>query len=153
MWSKLTTKKQQTLTIFEKQFYLRERPNSQIPKYACPISHNTPIRNRNVHISVPKWCIVGYHSGTAVWWDLWDWSIMSASFYIVKPCWISPSSRMIRYIRRDMARSRWVLLVYRRAGIDPVNSHSGHCRVARRCTWRQKLTHWSLGDVAIILKA
>ena len=38
----------------------------------CPISHNAPLWNRNVHISVPKWCIVGY--GTGALWDLWIWS-------------------------------------------------------------------------------
>ena len=36
-------------------------------------SHNAPVWNRNVHISVLKWCIVGYE--TSVLWDLRDWSI------------------------------------------------------------------------------
>ena len=32
-------------------------------KYTCPKPHNSPLRNRNVHISVPVWCIVGYGTG------------------------------------------------------------------------------------------
>ena len=35
-----------------------------------PISHNMPFCIRNVHISVTKWCIVGYGNGAL--WDLWD---------------------------------------------------------------------------------
>ena len=38
-------------------------PISRIPKCSSPISHNTPLLNRNVHISVTKWCIVGYGTG------------------------------------------------------------------------------------------
>ena len=41
-------------------------------------SHNAPVPyptihhwNINMHISVPKWCIVGY--GTGALCDLWDW--------------------------------------------------------------------------------
>ena len=34
------------------------RQIGSIPQYTCPISHNTPHWNRNVHVSVPKWCIV-----------------------------------------------------------------------------------------------
>ena len=37
------------------------------------ISRNTILWNRNVHISVPMWCIMGY--GTSAWWYLWDWSL------------------------------------------------------------------------------
>ena len=36
------------------------RPISQIPQCTSPISHNASFCNRNVHISVTKWCIVGY---------------------------------------------------------------------------------------------
>ena len=38
-----------------------------------PISHNASHWNRNVHISVPMWFIVGY--GTGALWDLSDWLI------------------------------------------------------------------------------
>ena len=45
------------------------RPMSQIPQCMRQISHNAPFYNRNVqvHISVIKWCILGYRAGT-----LWD---------------------------------------------------------------------------------
>ena len=46
---------------------------SHIPQYINPISHNTPFCNRNVHISVTKWCIVGCLSDAL--WDLLDGSI------------------------------------------------------------------------------
>ena len=49
------------------------RPISQILECICAISHNAPFCNRNVHISVTKWYIVGY--GTDAFWDLWDGSI------------------------------------------------------------------------------
>ena len=65
---------------------------SQIPQCTCPISHNTPLWNRNVHISVPMWCTVGY--GTGALWDLWDRSILRASVandiivdWTLKPVW------------------------------------------------------------------
>ena len=57
-------------TIFK--LTMQNRPVSQITWCASPISHNAPFCNRNVHISVTKWCIVGYWTGTL--WDLWDWS-------------------------------------------------------------------------------
>ena len=38
---------------------LQNRPVSQIPLCIRHISHNAPFCNRNVHISVTKWCIVG----------------------------------------------------------------------------------------------
>ena len=38
-----------------------------------PISHNALFCNRNVHISVTKWCIVGYVCDAS--WDLWDGSL------------------------------------------------------------------------------
>ena len=44
---------------------------SQIPQCTCLISHNAPHWNRNEHISVPMWCIVGY--GTGALWDLGHW--------------------------------------------------------------------------------
>ena len=40
-----------------------------IPQCACRVSHNAPRWNRSMHISVPKWCIVGY--GTAALRDSW----------------------------------------------------------------------------------
>ena len=43
------------------------RSISQLPQFTCPISHNTQPRNRNVHISVPMWCILGYKAGV-VWY-------------------------------------------------------------------------------------
>ena len=48
-------------------------PDLQIPQFICPESHNAPLWNRNVHISVPNRCIVGY--GTGELWDFLDWSI------------------------------------------------------------------------------
>ena len=59
-------------------------PILQIPQCTCPISYNTPYWNRNVHISVPKWCIVGY--GTGALWDLWGWSTVVASDYWDQNC-------------------------------------------------------------------
>ena len=50
-------------------------PISQIPLCIWQISHNAPFCNRNVHISVTKWCIVGY--GTGALWDLYNRSILS----------------------------------------------------------------------------
>ena len=49
-------------------------PNSQSPQCTSLIFHNAPYCNRNMHISVAKWCVVGYLSN-ALWADLWDWSI------------------------------------------------------------------------------
>ena len=43
------------------------RPISQIPECICAISHNATFCNRNVHISVTKWCIVA---------NLWDICLM-----------------------------------------------------------------------------
>ena len=48
-------------------------PAAQIPQCTSPISHSAPICNRNVHISVTKWCIVGYLA--IALWDLWGGSI------------------------------------------------------------------------------
>ena len=53
---------------------------SEIPQCTCPISHNAPLWNRNVRISVPMWCIVGY--GTGALWDFWIWSIPFTTFSI-----------------------------------------------------------------------
>ena len=44
------------------------RPNSQIPQYTCPITHNAPLRTEMFTL-----CIVGHVSGAL--WDLWDWFI------------------------------------------------------------------------------
>ena len=48
-----------------------KRSISQIPQCTSPISHNAPLCNiyTCVHISVIKWCIVGYLSDAL--WDLW----------------------------------------------------------------------------------
>ena len=43
------------------------------PRIHLTVSCNTPHWNRNVNISVPKWCIVGYRTGALC--DLWDCSI------------------------------------------------------------------------------
>ena len=37
---------------------LNNRPVAQIPQCTGPIAHNAPFCNRNVHMSVTKWCIV-----------------------------------------------------------------------------------------------
>ena len=42
-----------------------------IPQYTCLIAHNAPLWNRNVLISFPMRCIVGY--GTGAFWGLWNW--------------------------------------------------------------------------------
>ena len=39
---------------------IQNRPVSQIPQCTSPVSHNASFCNRNVHISVTKWCIVEY---------------------------------------------------------------------------------------------
>ena len=41
----------------------------QIPQWTSPASHNAPLYNRNVHISVTKWYIVGYLP--VALWVLW----------------------------------------------------------------------------------
>ena len=46
--------------------------------------HNAPFCNRNVHISVTKWCIVGYLCNAL--WNLWDGSIWSTLPGIRIPC-------------------------------------------------------------------
>ena len=49
-------------------------PFSQIPQCIRQISHNAPLCSKNVHtsvhISVTKWCIVGYETGAL--WNLSD---------------------------------------------------------------------------------
>ena len=55
------------------------RSHYQRPQGTRHISHNAPLWNRNVHISVPKWCIVGYGRGAL--WNLWDWSNTSAHYW------------------------------------------------------------------------
>ena len=64
--------------------------------YTSPISHNAPFCNRNVHISVTKWCIVGYLSDALWFWTdlkwfygqnlaagprVWDWDVALYRFY------------------------------------------------------------------------
>ena len=48
------------------------KPLSQIPQCIRQMTYNAPLCNRNVHISVTKWCIVGYGAGAL--WDLY-WSL------------------------------------------------------------------------------
>ena len=58
--------------LIPRRYISADAPQFQIPQCIWMISHNESFCNRNVHISVTKWCIVGY--GTGVWWGLWDWS-------------------------------------------------------------------------------
>ena len=58
---------------------LVNKPILEIPQCTCSISHNTPHWNRNEHISVPKWCVVGYRTGAL--WDLQDCSIVMYSYH------------------------------------------------------------------------
>ena len=51
------------------------KPISQFQLCIRQISYNAPFYNRNVHISVTKWYIVGYLFNAL--WDLWDGSIVS----------------------------------------------------------------------------
>ena len=60
-------------------FYHCKSPISQIPQCASPISHNASFCNRNVHISVTKWCIVGYRTGAP--WDLHN--RFNAAWYVI----------------------------------------------------------------------
>ena len=46
------------------------RPVAQNPQWNSPISHNSPLSNWHMHISVAKLCIVGYLSNAL--WDLWE---------------------------------------------------------------------------------
>ena len=50
-------------------YLVNNRPVSQIPQCICPILCITSYWSRIVHISVPKWCFVGYGTGAP-----WDWS-------------------------------------------------------------------------------
>ena len=70
------------------------------------LSHNVPLCNRNVHISVTKWCIVGYSSDAL--WDLWDGSIIynrdisracSISYYSVPHYWYDSLPVLAWYIQ------------------------------------------------------
>ena len=56
------------------------RPGAQIPQCTSPISHNVPFFNRNVYISVKKWCIVRYSTNTL--WDLWFGFIQVGLFWV-----------------------------------------------------------------------
>ena len=46
------------------------RPFAETPQWTIPMSHNVPFCNRNMHISVTKWCIVRYLSKALRY--LWD---------------------------------------------------------------------------------
>ena len=70
-----------------------------------PVSHNASLCNRNVHISVTKWCIVGY--GTGAWWDLWDWSIMGAQWWLLMPQILASPHQQLWYWQCRIGRS-WV---------------------------------------------
>ena len=90
------------------------RSNSLILQFTCFKSHNAPHWNRNVYISVPKWCIVGY--GIGALWDLWVW-------YIVVNWGLFQYS-----IRRLIVRPRKVLM--------PRNLHLNRSvRLHRNWTW------------------
>ena len=56
------------------------RSIAQVQQYTWQISNNAPFCNRNVHISVTKWCVVGY--GTSTLWDLWNRSIVTGDNWI-----------------------------------------------------------------------
>ena len=74
-------------------FYLNQRwlicnrPVAQIQQCTCPIPHNVPFRNGNAHISVIKWCIVGYLSNA-----LWDCNHAPA-FYRAR--WLAKVTRRV----------------------------------------------------------
>ena len=58
------------------------RPISKIPQCTCDISQSIPQWSRNVFISFPKRCIVGY--GTYMHFvDLWDWFMLSRMYHCV----------------------------------------------------------------------
>ena len=65
---------------FRSHYSMCNRPFSQIPQCTIPLSHNAPLCNRNGHISVTKWCIVGYFSD--VLWELWDRSICNMANFL-----------------------------------------------------------------------
>ena len=46
------------------------RPIAQIPQCTCPISHNTPICNKNVRMGCAHFCYKMVHCG------IWDWCIV-----------------------------------------------------------------------------
>ena len=62
------------------------------------ISLHAPFCTRSVHISVTKWCIVGYLSNAL--WHLWDESISSLSVYCLLNCLISVSLVIMSWRRR-----------------------------------------------------
>ena len=84
---------------------------SQIPQCIRQISHNAPLCNRNVHISVTKWCIVGREDGAL--WDKWDRSIVDTTLpfqcmciqHIINTniiwCRKQPSDRLLKPLLRN----------------------------------------------------
>ena len=56
------------------------RPISQIQQRTCPTSHDAPLWNRNVHISIPKWYIIG--CGTVALCNSWIWSMAYGAIWI-----------------------------------------------------------------------
>ena len=60
---------------------LWNKPVAQIPQFTSPISYNAPFCNRKctcLHVSVAKWCIVGYFSNA--WWVRWVYWIHIAPY-------------------------------------------------------------------------
>ena len=83
-------------------------PNSQIAPCTSPISHNAPFCNRNVHISVTKWCIVG--SLADALWDLWDGPINSALCFYKQNFIALMIKQDKKYILFPLSRSAAVVL-------------------------------------------
>ena len=54
------------------------------------ISYNTPLRNRNVHICVLKWCIMRYWTGALLY--LWNWFIVM-SWLISRDMHLPPANQ------------------------------------------------------------
>ena len=70
-----------------------------------------------VHISVTKWCIVGYETGAL--WDLWDWSIawfccglMTSPWWLQKPLYPYSSGLLhCEVILKDMGKLDWYYIM------------------------------------------
>ena len=100
------------------------------PKMHKTISHNAPLCNKTVPISVTKWCVVGH--GTGAFWDLWEWSIE-----------FEPNVCIIN--RPDFAYHVWPkignTLRWRHNGHDSVSNHQPRdCFLNRLFRHRSKKT-------------
>ena len=84
----------------------------QIPQYIIQISHNAPFCNRNMHISVTKWCIMGYMCDAL--WDGSPWLLMLW-------CCLSMSSATMVLITQD----KGVLAFHQEGLLLPVPSQQG----------------------------